>query len=476
MKKLLPLIVLLLLATWAGATWLISGQVEQNFDRALNQLNSKLAQDLPFVEVKPASFHKGFFKSEATSQVTLTGPQDDADMLPLRHVIYHGPVMLTPLGVKTGSTYIVTSIDMDMLPAETRDKINDLTGGDTPLTIGMLTGTSKDFDLDIEVASLQLDDPQNSQTTIRFEGMHGALKSDLQGSYLTGKLANGKISIADQNGQQVEIAPTTIRFDIDEMYKGTVLSGSSSLTTAQLLIHSPALETRAENLSFTSATTQAGNGTTSASATFNTSPASIEVASKNIRFTDGTVDFTTRFEGIDTTALKKLVDAGADLHGLEIAAMKKGEVEPEKIQQNLDSYLSAVIDLLKPGLESTTRLDIGNPQGKAWFDLALNYAETRPVTELATLRDLIAAIDGRLEIVSDKPLLRSLSLDGLAAMPIAMGFATADNDQIRSEVTISKGVLSINGQPAPFLEMFGPILDEPSPLRRLTADTSGHSV
>lgn len=476
MKKVLPLTILLLLATWAAVTWVVSGQVEQNFDRAVNHLNSKLAREFPFIEVKPATFNKGFFKSEATSEVTFANAQESGDILPLRHVIYHGPLMWTPLGVKTGSTYIVTSIDMAALPAETRERINHLSKGNTPLTIGMLTGASKDFALDIDIAPLQLDDIEHDQTKIRFDGLQGSLKSDLDGSYLKGTVSNGSISVTDDNHQKVEIAPASIRFDIDDMYKGTVLSGSSSLKTPELLLSSPALETRAKNISLSSQTKQVGDGTTSASATLNTSPVTIDVTAKGIRFADGSVGFTTRFEGIDTASLKKLVDAGAKLHGFEITAMRRGEVAPEKVQKSVQAYLSGVTDLLKPGLTSSTRLDIGNPDGKAWLELALDYAETRPATELATLRDLIAALDGRLEIVSDEALLHALSLDKLAAMPLKMGFANAKNGTIRTQISVNKGVLTINGQATPLLEMLGPILDAPSPLRRSSTGTAGQPI
>ena len=467
MKKVFPLIILLLLGTWAGTTWLISGQVEQNFDRALGQLNQKLKQDLPFFEVRAEDFDKGLFRSEASSKITLRDDSTgDDDALYLKHRIYHGPLMFTPMGVKLGSTYIVTTLDLDRLPGERREAIEKATGGKPLITVGMLTGTSKDFDLDVDVSPVEIS-ADADDVTIRFDGMEGTVKSDFDGSYLKGELRNGRIAIDGNDEHRFEMAPATITFDIDQMYRGTVLSGTSSLSTPELALTGPGgIDIRGRNIRFTSNTRQNGGETTDAAVSLATDPITVDLPPKQIRLDAAAIAFDTRIEGMKTEQLKKLVDAGARLQNLDPEALKNGEAA---LDEELLDYLESIVGLLQPGLGSSTRFDFSTPKGKLDTELVLDYADARPAVELATLRDLLSALDGKLDIVADEALLAQLSLDRLAEIPVAMGFAVSENGKIRSQITIRNGVISINGAQTPFLDMLGPILDEPSPLRRLSA-------
>ena len=468
MKKLFPLIILLLLGTWAGTTWLISRQVEQNFDRALDQLNQKLKKDLPFFEAQAESFSKGLLRSKATSKITLRGDNGD-DVLYLRHDIYQGPLMFTPMGVKLGSTYIVTTLDLDKLAGERREAIEKATDGKTPVTIGMLTGTNRNFDLDIDVSPLEISD-EAKDVTIRFGGMKGAIKSDFDGSYLKGELRSGRLTIDSSGNDQLrfEMAPTTVAFDIDQMYHGTALSGTSSLTSPELALTGPeGIDIRSRNIQLTSDTKQNDGDTTDVTVSLETKPITVDLPPKRIQLDEAAIAFDTRIEGMKTKQLKKLVDAGAKLQSLDPEAVENAETV---LDEELLNYLVSIVELLQPGLGTTTHFDFNTPKGKFDTRLALGYVGTRPAIEQATLRALLSAIDGKLDIVVDEALLTQLSLEQLAQMPVAMGFAVSENGKITSQITIRNGVIRINGEQTPFLDMLGPILDEPSPLRQLSAD------
>ncbi len=469
MKKVFPLAILLLLATWGGASWVISNQVEQNYDRAVAQANAKLQQDLPFISIEATGFDKGLFKSTAQSKITLRGETGD-EGIPLSHVIYHGPIMLTPMGLKVGSTYIVTTLDLDGLPEDKRRSIDAATGGKPPLTIGMLTGTSENFDLDIDVAPI--DTENSAQGALHFDGLTGSLASDLSGSYLRGSIDSGSLRITNASGDEgIDLAPTRIELDVDQMYRGTALIGDVQITTPKLTLKLPqGGKAHAGNLRLISRNRQQSNQTTSSEASFDIQPLALKLPAKGFDIDNGALHFDVALRGIDTDRLKKLIDAGAALQDLNIEAIQNGETNPAVLEQNLQNYLTSFVGLLRPGLETATTFRFSLPQGEAKAALTLDYADNRPVTELATLRDLIGAISGQLEISADEGLLSTLSLQQLAAAPVAMGFAVQENGRLRSNISIRNGVIYINGQPTPFLEMLGPILDEPSPLRGLQGD------
>jgi len=466
MKKVFPLALLLLLATWGGTSWLISNQVEKHYEQAIGQANTRLRQALPFFEVAPTRFDKGLFKSTAQSRITLHGEAED-EGIPLTHVIYHGPVMFTPMGIKTGSSYIVTTLDLDALPAERRAVLARAAGGKPPLTIGLRTGTGEAFDLDLEVAPLTATG-DDGQSEIHFAGLHGALSSDLEGRYLHGKIESGRLRLTRSGNEGVEIAPTTIELDIDELYRGIILAGDARITTQGITVTLPQQgEAHAGNIRLLSSNRHQPDHGIHGEDSLEARPLALKLPARHLEIDDGALRLDLALQGIDAEKYKKLIDAGAALQALQIEAVEKGNTDPALLERNIQNYLASLVGLLGPGLAAETAFDFSLPQGAAKATLALTYADDRPVTELATLRDLIGALGGRFDVTVDEALLDILSLRELATVPVAMGFAVQKDGRLQADIRLDGGVLRINGQPTPFIEMLGPILDEPSPLQRL---------
>ncbi len=474
MKKVIPLILLLLLATWLGATYLISDQVEKNYANAVKQVNQKLKSDFPFITLEPETFDKGFLSSEATSRISGIG--DSSEGIGLRHKIYHGPVMFTPAGVKTGSSYIVTTIDLDTFPEEVRQTIRKASDTDNPLTISLLTGTSETFDVDIELAPLQFRESGNNAPEITFDGLTGSVQTDVDGSFLTGGFHSGKLTIEDEQGAKLSLAPGEGVFDITDMYNGTVLSGTSRATLPEASISAPGVESRLQGLSISSENNTRGDTLTSKLA-ISVEKLQLEVPASHIQLPDSTIQLQTEISGIETTALKQLLDTQQELNALQmnsVASSFSNKASPvldeEAMGKTLQRYMQSLVNLVKPGLQSTTRFMLKNEAGIADLHLDLGYAESRDLSQLPTIRDLIGAVKGELEIKADEKLLSTLSLDALAAMPVAMGFATQENGQLQSLIRLEKGDLNVNGGPLPLMNMLGPVLNQPSPIPALLAN------
>ncbi|HFD87394.1 MAG TPA: DUF945 family protein, partial [Gammaproteobacteria bacterium] len=258
MKKALLVILLLLVATWAGATYLVSDQVEKNYQTAVNQVNQKLSSDFPFLSLKPQSFEKGFLASEATSRVV--GIDGSEEGITLNHKIYHGPIMVTPEGVKTGSSYIVTTVDLASLPDEAREAVSKMTSSDKPVVISLLTGTGKTFDIDVHLVPLSSKSSGKGEPDIDFAGLDGAIHTDMDGSFLKGEIKSGKMTVKDpQSNTHIAVAPAAISFNITEMYKGTALSGTTKTLIPEVTIQSPDGNARLRDLTVASVSkTQSG--------------------------------------------------------------------------------------------------------------------------------------------------------------------------------------------------------------------------
>lgn len=474
MKKALPIILLLLIATWAGATYLVSDQVEKNYQTAVNQVNQKLSSDFPLLSLKPQSFKKGFLASDATSRIVGTG--DSKEGITLNHKIYHGPVMMTPEGIKTGSSYIVTTIDLTSLPNEAREAISRMTSSDKPVVISLLTGTGKTFDIDVHVVPLAAKSSGEGEPNIDFAGLDGTIHTDIDGSFLNGEFNSGKLTLEDnQSKGHIVMAPAAMNFDITDMYKGTALSGTTKTSIPEVMVQSPDFTAKLQDLTVASAS-KTESGKTSGRINIDIAALQAEAKGKPATLPESKISLASSFDEIDTAALKHLLDAQEKINTLQMQsiaqAIKNGEApkpDDQVLTATITGYVKSAIELIKPGIHASSRLSMSNQEGNANLKLELAYADSRDLTQLKTIRELITAFKGQLDIGADNRLLSALSLDKLAAMPVSMGMATQDNGRIKSLIKLEKGEVTVNGAPVPFLKMLGPMLDQPSPIPAMVA-------
>ena len=81
-------------------------------------------------QVDVQDYKRGLFSSETHSKIQVESPAGDIETvdqegMPFRHVIYHGPVAMTPEGPKFCSYHIVTTLRVDQLDEETRKEIGE---------------------------------------------------------------------------------------------------------------------------------------------------------------------------------------------------------------------------------------------------------------------------------------------------------------------------------------------------------------
>ena len=165
MKKTLLPILALIPAVWAGATWFTSQNSETALDEFMAQSNQQIAETVPFLTIEKTSFDKGFIHSSAQSIVTIAPTlfsKEEAE--PVRvgfnHKIYHGPVMMTPNGIKIGTSYILTTLDQSSLTEEVKTIMTTFFGDAEPFVSGVTTGLSERITTDFVVAPFSVQHQQ----------------------------------------------------------------------------------------------------------------------------------------------------------------------------------------------------------------------------------------------------------------------------------------------------------------------------
>ena len=476
MKKVLLAILLLIPAVWAGATWFTSSNTEKVFDTMLSDSNQQVTETLPFLKIEKKSFDKGFTSSDAQSTVTLDsalfGSEDGSPInVILNHKIYHGPLMMTPNGIKTGSSYTLTTLDKSSLTPEVKEFVTFLFSDEIPFSAGVTTGTSDDVDVDFNMAPLSFNAAKFAALTgsgtaglddmnILFDGINASFSTNAVATYLRGTMDLGEMTISGNEGDnkiKATMAASTAKLDIDELYKGSMLDGELSFAIPSYLFSDG--EGTDITLSDMRITSSAGesNGLMHGVGTFDIATLHVKIADDNINFPDAKIHINFKMDGFERAGVMKLIDVGQEMQKSQFMLFSSDDTDAaidESFEHMIDYYREAG-NLIKQGVKLNSVFNMSNANGSANINLDLNYIDAKPLYDLKMVKDLAAALQGQLSVNIDKNMLAGTPLEEAIAMPIMMGFAVEKDQHYESIADLNNGELKLNGKPMPFLDMIG---------------------
>lgn len=152
----------------------------------IDQGLAKANQEMTSFEISKTSFKKGFFSSELTMAVTgaiISDAVDQEEGVEMRHQIFHGPVAMTPYGMKFCQSYAKTKLDRTNWKPETVERAQKVFGDEEPVTILTERSYSGAESVEAKVESFSIDDDE--------------MKMDFGGALFT---ANGKSSAGSAKG------------------------------------------------------------------------------------------------------------------------------------------------------------------------------------------------------------------------------------------------------------------------------------
>ncbi len=491
MKKILLSAVLIIPVLWAGLTWFASNKTEAVFDENITEANKKMAEEFPFITMKKKSFEKGFTSSTAKSEITLNeefmglfdAPGDEPITLTMNHKIYHGPVMMTPNGTKTGSSYIMTTMDQESLPEEVKKIIKLVFDGKEPMTSGMLMDAGGDIEIDMEIAPMSFnnekflaltgeDDPSSDDVDISFAGMTGHFTTNKEGTSLKGAFNLGAMEVKGiDDGEAIHMVNTAsvAEFDIDELYKGTILDGTFEMTFPEILFTAEGTEVTMKGFKVVS-TAEEENGLFGGYGIIDIDKLLIKSPEMPVEFPESKIHLKFGLKGFDRESIIKLVDLEQEINSAQMKlignTMSGNELDDttmESMVGSAGSYYVALIEMIKPGVEIMTDLELSNDTGKSAVNFGLNYVDTKKLLDLKTIREVIMALNGQLKISIDKSMIAGTPAEEAIGMPVAMGFAVEKDGAYESVADLASGELKVNGEPMPVLDMLGGMIDQPIP-------------
>lgn len=505
MKRPLLIVVIalpLLLVLVFGSYWLLGSVTEAGVKKYFKGENP-----LEVAKLELASYERGFFKSRATSSITLF---PDEDPIVLINEIYHGPFALVPGGAKVGSGHVVTTLDVESLPEEAREQVADIFQGKEPIVIdtsvafgGARTSTVSLAAIDHEKDGVQIRfdggsgeftfSPDNSKVegqfaveplslryenedegnTMRIRLERSLLKLDTSSSAATVESTTGKISFAITG-------ETHGGFEVEEMQFRSNFSPAAP--ESKVMLGSGKFTIPSATVSWTSAGDENDKGSiamkgfslevkVSEAGGLVTNSADYSVASM-------TVD-SNAFEG--SGAYADLLAEGAqfsasaslpreiveDLAAFQTsfnssvglgASFASPEMRPEQAEE-LARVVESSFRRIVAGTGFQIAARLGSAEAGATTSFAYTYRGARPLTSQKSYIEVIEASEMRLESRVPKSLFGDSPevLERVQGVT-AMGAVKDDGANLMSALVLKGTELTANGEPLPLLENFLPIL------------------
>ncbi|MCB1093578.1 MAG: DUF945 family protein, partial [Verrucomicrobiae bacterium] len=211
-------IVGIIAAAWAGATWLYGEGTQSAFAK----IGDSTEDVEHLVTVTPGDYARGFLSSEAVTKISPKGEEEtEGKSLSLKHQIFHGPLAITPEGVKPCHSYIVTTLDADALPEEVAEGITKAFGDAEPVTIRLVAEFDGSVSGVIEVPAVSWSEGGNSGRfggiTLTFQGATKKGSSDeTELTFLNAELKLAELTLQELDGDSLVISPSTGHMEYEQ--------------------------------------------------------------------------------------------------------------------------------------------------------------------------------------------------------------------------------------------------------------------
>ncbi len=492
MKKIIFIVMLLLVAAWAGATWLIGKGVGVGVQKFYEQAELQMAESgEERITLEGGEIEGGFLSSSATTDLKLNmAPfnEGENDKLRFNTKIYHGPVMFTPDGVKVGSVYSVSTLDMSQFPDEFQQFAAKAFDDEPPLKIGALFGFNGDVD---STATMPLfrhakEEIDGSTTVVDFEGFHAEAHGTTEiGSPVNGSFEIGEINVNNETQKRViSVSASAGEIDIEEVVGGIALASSSKFTLPEIKSSNEAQEytikdvvIRGESAADVSDNTLGGLGRIEIGSASGSDPGGVTSGLVKQLGDGGYIEF--EFKGWDLEALRamnkqlsKSVELGKQLAKERVAGgadADTAEIEAE-IKENDAAGTNNLMSLFRPGFSWDLRTKLGDGETRTDLKLGIGYAKgAPPMAQAKTLRPIVKGLEVDIDLRLGKAILPEGLGEMMLAPQVESGMIEDRGDYYRAAAELKDSKVVVNGNEMPILQMIEPYMDDEAYLQEIKA-------
>ena len=480
MKKILIAFFAIALIAVVAAGFYSSYKVKEMFNRGVAFTNHAFHKELPILTMKVGSYEKGHLTSRARTIFELNGTgykKFDSVKIGLIHEIYHGPFMITPDGLKVGASYIVTKVDQNEFSQNAKEILNTLFHKKEPIIATMHIGLDNEVQLAIRVEAINLDSKNMGQSShsnssdfkLDFDGLTFELSSNVGATDVNGEIEIGAINIeVREEAEQIiflNSKTSTVKFDVDEFYKGTILQGKIEMNVPSLTVKdSNDSEIKLESIVF-SAKSSEKNDKYEGGMQFLIENLKLKGPEFGGEIPNFQFNAQSQLSGIEVADLKNIIDANSTINQSLISMLKDPnlKVTSDELTLQYAHFFKNIGESIKQGLTFTNQIELRSSVGKSRIDFNLYYSSQQRLVELNTLMDLASSIDGQINLSVNKKMIENTPFVNLIGFPVSMGIAIDTSDSYEAAAALNDGMLSLNGNPWPLFQMIDLNLNQPLP-------------
>ena len=467
MKKVLTLGLLVLVGLWVAGVVFFGRAASSKVDDQIAEINTVLLEHALPVSINKHSYESGFLSSQSRIQLSIARDNREALAVDVDLDIYHGPLMLTPDGLKLGAYYIAFTPDMTFLLDENKEAkaFLDSFAEREPLSGHFLLGLWGGQDIGLEVAPFSFS--EDGQSVSLESGVIGTFSSDDDFSRLKSTVKFGALSFEDKNeALAVDIAASALMMDITEFYAGSMLAGELEYTLDSVITRSKGSESRIEGITLRSDNDKNDAGLYGNGHFIVKSIASDDENLKAMFSEPLNFRLDINYEGLNEQATREFAVINQTLNRQMYVSMlsNKGVSGLEALnEENLQTYMLAMAALVEQGLKFDYGFTLGTGDASAGVDIAFEWVDADGLTDKKTFRQALAACQVDVKASVDSAFFADSNLKDMAQIPVMSGYAVATEQGIESHADLNRGKLLLNGKPVPYLDQMGAVLDTELP-------------
>ena len=495
------LIVLVLLA-WFGTTFAISTLSEKGIRDHFTS-NEGVPYSL-------SSYDRGLLSSDNVIEIQEEDGDGDAPLF-LKTKLYHGPLALTPDGLKPGFSYSITTLDLEKISPELSVLIKDVFNGKDPVALKIATGFGKNRELKLNLAAA---DYEQDGLTVRFDGGDGKMDVSGDGDEFSGEIDLSPLLLkSGQDGNfSIRTGQSTIDFEVAKpgrmALEGTIgrgriqalrsesEGGQFSLEYDDMKMSS---DFKATNKAYPNVAFGKGKfvlpriGVNAGPTVFALNDMEISQLAEQkdgkyhaqIEYEIGSVESTNEMlksldkksinlkaglTGISMEVAEKLAEFNRANQAANLRALRAGmsgqkggsQAQMEMMAEKAPELGKTILEGIAKGTGVFLSLNLQeNGQPSSLIDLSLLYHGASKLTDLTTVGQIIDAIAVKANIELEKEMVDSNPMLGvMLAGYIEAGMVQEKNGKFVFAADLAKSKLSIHGQETPFIQALGPKLEE----------------
>ena len=423
MKKLLAVLPLVAGASWAGTTYYSGSQTRDAYDQLLAQLGQ-----ISSFAVENESYTSGFMKSSAITTVK-TSDKDDAEIVfRLSHEIDHSPIGLNDGAARVSASNILTTLLIDP-DSDVGKTFSELFGDEEPVVLSSSVGFNGKTLNELRTAPINIAGDDGSFTIN--ESLH-EFSFDPDGK-LIGSGELGELAFSSAEGDNFTASAITHAFDLNWIQTGVFTGSSTVAMDTASLVQSNGMVIGLNKVTYEQLA-KSSNGT--------------------IAY-DQTIDIADLESPID---LKTLAVSNS-ISGLKLEAIQQAQELSNKLMlEDADSANDTLLaelgnvykSLIGKGASLSYGLGFTNSGGAADAEVSLTFKgddSANGIDNLATVGDLIHALQASLKVDADAAALESTPLAMLLYSPQASQVLVKENGKYTANITLDEAIVDINGQP-----------------------------